>query len=183
MNKKNIKIAKQAHLLTFKGYASSYNVEILIFFYPELQLKDTESPIKKEFKKLLSGLRGFKFPTTLVLVLKKIRYETFYSYSKAETIINESYIDDNVFKSIYSISNSYIKHTKNLLGKGSGWITDSVREYNINISKYNPLACSSYIILPKELDHPKKGLINIQNINGNECFINIMNCRSSPSKN
>ena len=30
---------------------------------------------------------------------------------------------------------------------------------------------SSYIILPKELDHPKKvGLIYIQNINDNECF-------------
>ena len=26
------------------------------------------------------------------------------------------------------------------------------------------------IILPKELDHPKKGLINIQNIDDNECF-------------
>ena len=23
---------------------------------------------------------------------------------------------------------------------------------------------------PKELDHPKKGLINIQNIDDNECF-------------
>ena len=29
---------------------------------------------------------------------------------------------------------------------------------------------SSYTELPKELDNPKKGLINIQNINDNECF-------------
>ena len=29
---------------------------------------------------------------------------------------------------------------------------------------YNPLAGSSYIKLPKELEHPRKGLINIQNI-------------------
>ena len=28
----------------------------------------------------------------------------------------------------------------------------------------------TYNILPKELDHPKKELINIQNINDNECF-------------
>ena len=34
--------------------------------------------------------------------------------------------------------------------------------HNINISKYNPLAGSSYIKLPKELNHPRKGLINIQ---------------------
>ena len=26
------------------------------------------------------------------------------------------------------------------------------------------------IKLPKELDHPRKGLINIQNIDDNECF-------------
>ena len=54
--------------------------------------------------------------------------------------------------------------------KGSEWIIDSVIEHNISISKYNPLAESSYIKLQKELDHPRKGLINIQNIDNNECF-------------
>ena len=55
----------------------------------------------------MTKLRRFKFATTLVLVLKKIenedktKYDTFCSHSKAETIINESDIDDNVFKSIY----------------------------------------------------------------------------------
>ena len=49
------------------------------------------------------------------------------------------------------------------LGKRSGWITDSIIEHNINISKYNLLAGSSYIRLPKKVDHPRKGLINIQN--------------------
>ena len=42
------------------------------------------------------------------------------------------------------------------LGKGSGWIIDSVIEHNISISKYNPLAGSIYIKLLKELDHPRK---------------------------
>ena len=32
------------------------------------------------------------------------------------------------------------------------------------------MAGSSYIKLPKELDHPRKGLINIQNTNDNEYF-------------
>ena len=56
LNEKNIKITKQAHV--FKGYASSYNIEILNSFNPELHLKGTESK-----------LGGFKFVTTLVLVL------------------------------------------------------------------------------------------------------------------
>ena len=50
---------------------------------------------------------------------------------------------------------------KKNLGKGSGWIIDSVIDHDISISKYNPLAGSSYIRLSKELDHPRKGLINI----------------------
>ena len=36
--------------------------------------------------------------------------------------------------------------------------------------KYTPLAGSSYIKLPKELDHPKNALINIQNSDDNQCF-------------
>ena len=49
---------------------------------------------------LLTQLKGFKFVTTLILVFKKIesgdktKYESFYSSSKAEIIINETGIDD-----------------------------------------------------------------------------------------
>ena len=35
---------------------------------------------------------------------------------------------------------------------------------------YYPLAASSYIKLQKELDHPRKRLFNIQNVNDNESF-------------
>ena len=42
----------------------------------------------------------------------------------------------------------------------SGWIVDSVIDHNINISKYSPLAGSSYIKSPNELDHARKDLIN-----------------------
>ena len=86
--------------------------------------------------------------------------------SKEEAIIHEGNIE-KVFESIY------VKITSNIqkyLGKVSSWIIDSVIDHIINISKYNPLAGSSYIKLPKDLDHPKKGLINIQNFDDNECF-------------
>ena len=132
-------------------------------FNPELQLKDTESGIKSKLIKLLTQLKGFKFMTTLVLVFKKIeskdktKYDDFYSSSKAEIINNESSTDD-VFKSIYATITTNIQKS---LGKGSGWIIDSVIDHTNSISKYNPLARSSSIKLPKELDHPRKGLINI----------------------
>ena len=67
--------------------------------------------------------------------------------------------------------------------KGSDWIIDSVIDHNNSILKlllviqYNcfqikdySLAGSSYIELPKELNHQRKGLINIQNIDDNGCF-------------
>ena len=107
----------------------------------------------------MSELRGFKFVTTLVLVFKKIeskdktKFDNFYSSSKAEIIINESDIDD-VFESIYS---TIISNIQKSLGKGSGWIIDSVIDHTISISKYNPLAGNSYIKLPRELNHPRKG--------------------------
>ena len=109
---------------------------------------------------------------TLVLKFKKIQsndktiYSTFYSNSKAETIINESDINE-VFKSIYI---TIISDIQKSLGQGSGWIIDSVIDNNINIWKYNPLADSSYIKLPKELVHPRRSFINFQNIGDNECF-------------
>ena len=56
------------------------------------------------------------------------------------------------------------------IGKDSGWIIDSVIGHKINISKYSLLAGSSYVRLPKELDHPRKGFINIKNTYDNECF-------------
>ena len=55
LNKKNMRITKREH--TFKGFASTYNVESLNSFNPELQIKDTESAIKNKLKKLLSQLR------------------------------------------------------------------------------------------------------------------------------
>ena len=83
---------------------------------------------------------------TLVLVFKKIesedktKYDTFYSNSKAEIIINEKDIDD-VFESIYTTITSLIQKS---LVKGSVWtIIDSIIDHNISIPKYNSLAGSN----------------------------------------
>ena len=54
-----------------------------------------------------------------------------------------------MFQSNYT---TIITNTQKSLGTSSGWIIDS---------KYNPLAGSSYIKLPKELDHTRKDLIDI----------------------
>ena len=165
-----MKITKRAH--AFKGNGSSYNVETLNSFNPELQLRDTQSAIKCKLIELLTELKGFKFVATLVSLFIKIEskdkrnYDNFYSSSKSEEIINE--IDmDNVFQSIFT---TVMENRRKSLGRGSGWIIDSVTGHTNIISKYNPLDGSSYIKLPKDLDNPRKRLINIQNTDDNECF-------------
>ena len=90
--------------------------------------------------------------------------DTFYSYSKAEIIING--IPDT-FQSVYA---TIITNKQKSLGKGSVWIIYLVIDNTIITSKYNPLVGRSYVKLPKELDHPRKGLINLQNIDDNEFF-------------
>ena len=90
--------------------------------------------------------------TTLVLVFKKIESKNktkynFYSSSKAEIIISESDIGD-VFQSIYTAT---ITNIQKSLGKGSGWIIDSVTDHTITISKYNPLAEISNLCIKKIL--------------------------------
>ena len=95
-----------------------------------------------------------------------MKFENFYSSSKVEIIINESVIYD-VFQSIYT---TIITKIQKFLGKGSDWIIHSVIDHAISMLKYNPLPGSIYFKLQKGLDHPRKGLINIQNTDDNECF-------------
>ena len=120
----------------------------------------------------MTWLKCFIFLSTLVLVFKKIeseydtKYDNFYSSSKAEIVINEMNIDD-AFESIYT---TVITNQQKPLGECSGWIIDSVIGHTISISNNNPLARNNCVKLPKELDHPRKALINIQNIDDNKCF-------------
>ena len=59
------------------------------YFNPKLQLKDTESALKTNLKKVLSELSGSKLMTTLVSVTikteieDKTKYDSFYSYAEA----------------------------------------------------------------------------------------------------
>ena len=48
-------------------------------------------------------------------------------------------------------------------GKGSGWVIEQVQDIHININNYDPLAGSSYIPLPRQLQNLMHGLINIKN--------------------
>ena len=120
MNEQNVKITKQ--LYAYRGYASTYNVEISNLVNPELQVKDAESAIKNKLRNGLYELRVFKLVTTLVLEFSTIenddetKYSTFYSNSKAEITVNESNTSiADIFESIYI---TVISNIRKFVAKG-----------------------------------------------------------------
>ena len=72
----------------------------------------------------------------------------------------------------FNLNKAYeiLKHRLDICGeRGSGWIVDKIKDIEINIANYEPLAGSSCIPLPPKLNNPKKDLINIEN-KDDECF-------------
>ena len=147
---------------TFSGYAMSYEVEIVDKKDLIVQLEATKSSVKDLFNDLLNETKGCKYQITVKVLLKKyksngeIEFAPVYFNSSTKTIINHRYKLDQSFQEILYRIDAWIN-------RGSGWIIELIESQYINISTYRPLVGSSYIELPIELKHPKKGLINIKN--------------------
>ena len=144
-----------------RGYAMSYNVEIIERKDPINQLEASKSSIKDLFSDLFNETQGFKYQITLKVLLKKykpngeIEFRSVYSNSTTKTVINDKFKLENSFKKLYLIDN--------WINEGSGYIAESVESQYNNISTYRPLSGRSYVKLPVELRSPRKGLINIKN--------------------
>ena len=96
----------------------------------------------------------------------EIEFAPVYFNSVTKTVINHRFRLENAFQEILYMIDNWIN-------EGSGWIIELIESQYINISTYRPLVGSSYIDLPIELKHPKKGLINIKN-NDQKCFYGVM---------
>ena len=147
----------------------SYKVEIVDKKDLIVQLEARRSSIKDLFIDLLNETRGFKFTQITVKVLLKkykpngeIEFTPVYFNSSTKTVINHIYKLNKSFQEILYRVDAWIN-------KGSGWIIESIESQYINISTYRLLVGSSYIDLPIELKHPRKGLINIKN-SDQKCF-------------
>ena len=153
----------------FSGYAQSYNIEIVDKRDVVVQLKASELSIIELFKNLLNELKGFKYQIILAVLLSKVKnnseteYSPVYFNSLTKTVINEDYKLDQAFKEIIYRLGNWISH-------GSGWIVEEIYSQYLNVSSYLPISGSTYIKLLNELQHPMKGLINIQN-NDSKCFV------------
>ena len=155
-----LNITKTDH--AFSGYAISYKVEVVDKKNLIVQLEASKSSIKDLFNDLLNERKGFKYQITVKVLLQKyksngeIEFAPVYFNASTKTIINRRFkLDQSFQETLYRIDA--------WINRGSGWIIELIESQYINISTYRPLVGSSYIDLPIEFKHPKKGLINIKN--------------------
>ena len=110
-----------------------------------------------------------KYQITLAVSLSKLKtdggieYSSVYFNSTTRAVINNEYnLDQSFQESLYRIDN--------WINQGSGWIIEEIHNQYLSVSSYSPLIGNTYLELPDELKHSRKGLINIQN-DDNKCFL------------
>ena len=153
----------------FRNYAGTYEVEVIDTKSLDDSLFLSKRSIKIFFKDLLEEKGGFKYILSTRVSFKKWNnatntydIDTIYCNSDPITVTNQRFN----LNSAYETSKHRVEFYSN---EGLGWIIDKIENIWINISNYDPLAGSSYIPLPLELNNSMKGLINLKN-KDNECF-------------
>ena len=146
------------------GYTKSYEIGIKSNFSVLEQLQNTRLAINRYFGDIFNQLGGFKFVETLeVNFVKPMNNEenrdSIFINISPQTVINSTDFTPTLNMSQQQI----MARIGRWINRGSGYIIDGVNEHYINVVKYDPLRGNSYIPLPPELQHPRKGLINIQN--------------------
>ena len=153
-----------------KGYTKSFEIGIKNNKDPLEQLQNTRKAIEYHIISILTSMKGLKFVETLRVTFKKLAkdeivYKTAYFNSKPQTIINNTEIPEALQLSKQQILNMIAQW----VSEGSGWTVETVDNHYLNIVQYQPMKGSSYIKLPQELRHHRKGLINMKN-EDDECF-------------
>ena len=153
-----------------RGFTKSYEIGLTNRQDPLIQLQNTRSVIKNNLLKVLNEMKGLKFNETLKITFEKqkgdelIEKEAYFN-AKPQRVTNE----EEIANLLQITQQQIVNMIQQWISEGSAWIIKSVDGHFINVVKYRPLRGSSYIPLPKELQNPAKGIINIKN-NDDECF-------------
>ena len=173
----SVGISRREH--AHKYYAETYDAEVIDNKSLDNSLFLERKSINDLFKDLLREKRVFKYNLEGAVTLKRWNnasntYDivTKHAKAKAITVINQR----------FNLSSAYEELKRRLdiwTGEGSAWIIDKIEDINIDISNYDPLVGSSYIILSPELNNPKKGLTNLKNKDNEWCHIRSINLQDN----
>ena len=179
-DKKSLRVKITEKKKALKQRVKSFEVAIVERKDPTKQLYYTTPDVAKELESIHHRDGGMKAQVTIHITLKKkkIRYGTdgqaeevfeykdAYFNSNAFTILNSDEIIEALDKAAEEINNKIAVW----LSEGSGWLIVEILSHFVNIVKYLPLRGNSYLLLPKELRHHNKGLINLKNKH-DKCFL------------
>ena len=148
-------IRKKEH--AHRGYAETYNVEVMDNKSLDDSLFLAKRSIKDLFKDLLKEKRGFKYVIVAEITSKSWNnainmydIERIYIRSHAETVTNKRF-------NLVASNEILKKYIRFWTGFSSWWVVDQMENINIDIANYVPLADSSYFPLPPELRNSMKG--------------------------
>ena len=166
----------------FKRTQKRYKLKSTYINSPLSELTMNKKAIENVLKENLKEMRSLKFNRGMDIRFEKIKEdypvragaaplvskETLNQvlWSSPQILTDESQID----KTMQLAGDTLITRAHNFLRQGSNWQILSVNFQYIDILLYNPLEGSSYIELSKELQNPRKGLINIKN-EDQKCFL------------
>ena len=145
----------------FSGYPISYKIETVDKKGVVIQLKSSGIALQELFIDLLIELKGFKYQIALSVLLSKVKsrelleYSTIYLNLLTKTVIADKFYLDQCFNDVAFRLENWISH-------GSRWIVEEIVSQYLNVRSCLPLSGSTYLKLPKELNHPMKGLINVK---------------------
>ena len=132
-----------------------------------VQLQNTRLAISRLFNVILNEMRSFKFVETLkvTFVKRKDEHKPAYFNSREQIVL----IPNDFLPSLGVSQQQLLNGIGVWLSEGSGWTISSIDEHYIKTVAYEPSKGSSYIPLSIELQHSRKGLVNLKN-EDNKCF-------------
>ena len=154
-----------------KGYLKTFRIDGVDGVDPKTFIRNSKT-------KILNLIKQQKKPINLkskfILTCKffkenpatgKIDENSGYFHSFVETITGESDLSE-----LFNVMTSrLIELSQQFQNQGSGWQFRKVESLDINIDPFESIYGSSYIPLPEKIAD-KKAIINVKNLNDNECF-------------
>ena len=159
-----------------KNTVKSFEIENIFYRKdPRKLFANTLNVISEKLAELLKRKGPFKASLTLQVELEKsftrdgkVFFEHVRPYfnSPTFTITNEFEIK----LELEQAGEKLLHRIANWISRGSGFVTEIILKFFVNIVSYVPLKARSHLPLPEELRNPRKGLINLHN-NDNKCFL------------
>ena len=163
--KENLRVRIKEKDRAFKNNVKSFEVAIIERRDATEQLAYTSIDVARELENLLSSERGLKANVTLKILMKKQKIDEngevyFIPYFRCKTF---TMMNSNVIMNALDQAAEEITYKiAGWLSEGSGWKIENIQHHYVDIVKYVPFKGISYIPLPEELRHHKKGLINLK---------------------